>query len=66
MDNAWSRAVTGLRCIAFIPDADRGLRFSKLPRPGEITAVEEDWVWVVLDGEEVPRRVFWTDIRPRA
>lgn len=60
MSDPWNQAITGLRCIAYVTDRLLG----KKPKRGEVTALEDGWVWVVLDGEEEPRRVFWTDIRP--
>lgn len=75
VDERWMHALDGLPCIAFVyrpqdqrpPDRSMGEfkpRKTALPLPGEVTGVEGHYVYVVLDDEQEPRRLFWTDVRP--
>jgi len=70
-DTRWTHALVGLRCIAFVPTVDKApiwphetRRYGK-PTPGEITGMDGEYAYVVLDGEDDARRFFWTEIRPR-
>jgi hypothetical protein len=79
VDERWTHALDGLRCLAFVARDDERQRAAQsrgdgtrdhhktmLPYEAEITGVDGFHVFVVLPDEHEPRRIFWTDIRPLA
>ena len=59
VDDRWTDGLNGFGVLAFVER-------NKAPVPAEVTGVDGFFVFVVVDGEEKPRRMFWCDIRPAA
>ena len=58
IDPRWAQVLNGLPVLAFIEWNAPGVL-------AEVTGVDDrGYVWLVVDGEEEPRRVFWANVRP--
>lgn len=62
-DARWAHALDGLPVMGF-HSLDHGRKTGEWIYHGEVTGHEDHYLFVAVAGEDEPRRVHWSQVRP--